>query len=183
MLATMRSWRHVNRVRAAARGAALGAESPGESLARELAVQAGLSGDIITQFPVKTDTGVAWCDILVGCHVIEFDGRVKYRPPTSGGFATDGPDEVVWKEKVRERDIASHGLAVSRVFWDDCLGPRRTAAIDRLARAHGEACRRFGTSLPADVAAFARQMDKARDARLRREFLAVDRYRSIPKSA
>ena len=43
----------------------------------------------------------------IGCHVFEFDGRVKYRRTEDGGVADRPPDEVVWEEKKRERLICA----------------------------------------------------------------------------
>ena len=183
VLASMWSWRHVNRARAAAHDAVLGAESPGETLARDLAIEAGLGDGIITQFPVEITNGIAWCDLLVGCHVIEFDGRKKYELSSDGGFAGESPAAVVWREKVRERDVNGRRLGVSRVFWDDCLGPGRRTALERLAREHDDVCRRYGTEPPPDVIAFAHRMWAARQARLERDFREVELFRASSISA
>lgn len=181
VIASMRSWRHITRVRAAARAAVLGAESPGETLARDLAIEAGL-GTPMTQFPIEVSAGTAWCDLLVGSHVIEFDGRRKYVPTNSGGLAAD-PHEVLWHEKVRERDIASHGLGISRVVWDDCFGTARQRTLTYLAEQHQAFERRFGRTPPPEVTAYAERFTAARRARLEREFRPVSRIRSMPWSA
>ena len=55
----------------------------------------------------------------IGCHVFEFDGRVKYRRPEQGGVADRPADEVVWDEKKRERLICAEGLGLSRIIWED----------------------------------------------------------------
>lgn len=170
VIASMRSWRHITRVRSAARSAVLGAESPGETLARDLLGELGLTS-AVTQFPVETAKGVAWCDLLVGCHVVEFDGRAKYRPTTAGGLATSSTDDVVWQEKVRERDIASLGLGISRVFWNDFFGKERARTLRRLADEHRAITSRYGASPRAGVVAYAERMADARDRRLRRAML------------
>jgi len=170
VITSMWSWRHVTRVREAARAADPGAETPGETLTRDLVVQLG-AGLPITQFPVEVSHGTAWCDLILGCHVIEFDGRRKYRPTDQGGDARGDPAEVIWKEKVRERDVTSHGLGISRVFWDDAMPSARQRTLARLHTEYDATCRRFGTVLPPGVDAYARKMWAARAERLRRDRL------------
>jgi hypothetical protein len=160
----MKSWPGVTRCRRAATLADPGADTPGETLARLMVLELGL-GVPETQFPVPIADGIAWCDLRLGRHIIEFDGRRKYRNVGQGGDATGSPEHVVWAEKVRERDIAAHGLGISRVFWDDCIGRARRATIDRLRGEYAATARRFGTELPTDLAAFAMSMA---DRRLRR---------------
>ena len=160
----MKSWPGVTRCRRAAEVADPGADSPGETLVRLMILELGL-GIPETQFPVQTGRGIAWCDLRIGRHIVEFDGRRKYRSVADGGDAERDADDVVWDEKVRERDVASHGLGVSRVFWDDCLGRARRATMDRLRQEYVATVNRFGSELPADVADFAVRMA---DRRLRR---------------
>jgi hypothetical protein len=124
-------------------------------------------GSPVTQFPVPVSKGTAWCDLRVGRHIFEFDGRRKYRPTTDGGDADLTPAEVVWNEKVRERDIASHGLGISRVFWQDCLPAGRVEAMKRLQREYTASVRRFGTKLPDDLEAYAMRMAAERQRRIR----------------
>jgi hypothetical protein len=176
VLAGMWSWPHVRRARRAAAHACLGAESPGETLIRLMAVELGL-GEPVVQFPVRTRNGTAWCDLLVGRHVFEFDGRGKYVEVERGGYADRPLEEVIWSEKVRESDLTGQGLGVSRFFWHDCYGPGRTAGLARMLREYTATVRRLGTELPPDVAAFAEQMYEQRDRRLRRRFVAAERMR------
>ena len=166
VLATMRSWPGVTRARRAAGVADPGADTPGETLMRLIVLALGI-GDPVTQFPVPVSRGTAWCDLRVGRHIFEFDGRRKYRPTTAAGDAEVPPDEVVWNEKVRERDIASHGLGVSRVFWQDCLPAGRGDAAARLQREYNASARRFGTKLPDDLEAHALRMAAERQRRIR----------------
>jgi hypothetical protein len=121
----------------------------------------------VTQFPVPVSNGVAWCDLRVGRHIFEFDGRRKYVDAAAGGDAARSADEIVWAEKARERDVAAHGLGVSRIFWDDCLGRARKTTMDRLSREYYATVRRFGTELPPDLAAFAMRLADKRMRRIR----------------
>lgn len=164
VLAQMRCWPGVTQSRRAAEVADPGADTPGETLTRLMLLELGL-GRPMTQFPVPTETGVAWCDLLIGRHVIEFDGRRKYQRRVDGGDAERSADEVVWAEKLRERQIASHGLGVSRVIWSECLGRSRAQTKQRLLSEYAATARAFGTRLPAELVDFAARMA---DVRLRR---------------
>jgi len=166
VLRDMKSWPRVTQARRAAILADPGADTPGETLVRLMLLELGI-GVPVTQFPVPVGRGVAWCDLRVGRHIFEFDGRRKYRDRVDGGDAEQPPDEILWAEKVRERDVASHGLGVSRVFWDDCLGRARQATMERLRREYSATQRRFGTELPADLADFAVRMAAVRMRRVR----------------
>ena len=103
----------------------------GSPCARILLDELGL-GPVETQFAVRLPTGTVWCDMRIGCHVFEFDGRVKYRRPEEGGVADRPADEVVWDEKKRERLICAEGLGVSRIIWEDLWGAARERAKARL---------------------------------------------------
>lgn len=166
VLAGMRCWPGVTQARRAARLADPGADSPGETLTRLMLLELGI-GTPVTQYPVPVPGGVAWCDLRIGRHIVEFDGRRKYRSVTDGGDAAKPADDVVWQEKVRERDIAAHGLGVSRVFWGDCLGSARAATMDRLHREFLSTVRRFGTRLPDHLEEFALRMADVRMRRIR----------------
>ncbi|HWJ11007.1 MAG TPA: hypothetical protein VNS46_16620 [Nocardioides sp.] len=138
--------------RAARRAVALadpGAETVLETLARELVLEAGI-GEPQTQFPVRTDRGIVWCDIVVGNHVIEPDGEIKYTAVADGGLSAD-PRRTVFDEKLRERAITDRRLVVTRVVWEDHWGRRRAQAIARLQRDHAESVERFGADLPEEL--------------------------------
>lgn len=140
-------------VKAARRSVALAdprAETPHESLGRHLVLEAGL-GAPETQFPVQTDRGIFWCDLRVGNHVIETDGRIKMRSIENGGVAVD-VEQAAWDEKLRQRAISDRRLVVSRVVWEDHWPPRRQAAIRRLQAAHAESVERFGPELDPTLA-------------------------------
>ena len=124
-------WPGITRSRESVVYADPGAESIGESLSRILLEELGL-GPVETQFAVRLPTGTVWCDLRIGCHVFEFDGRVKYHRIEDGGVAARPAGEVVWDEKKRERLICAEGLGMSRIIWDDFWGPARGRALDRL---------------------------------------------------
>ncbi len=122
-LAVQRSWPGITKARAAVNLADAGAETPGESLARLLVLELGI-GEPHTQFPVRVDRTVFWTDIRVGCHVFEFDGRIKFNRPDRGGVAERPAEEVVWDERKRQRLICSEGLGMSQTHLGRLLGRR-----------------------------------------------------------
>ena len=156
-LQLMWSWPHITRSRAAVELADPGAESIGESLLRLAVTELGI-GKPETQFPVRLSAGVAWTDLRVGCHVFEFDGRVKYRRIDQGGVAQRPAEEVVWDERNREREILGEGLGVSRVIWNELFGTARDRLKQRLLTEYADTARRFGTTLPPHLAQFAAEM-------------------------
>ena len=155
-LTSMTCWPHITRARAAVEHADAGAESVGESLARMLVLELGV-GPVSTQFPVRTGRGIAWCDLRVGCHVFEFDGRIKYLRREDGGVADRRVNDVLWDEKRRQNDVCSAGLGMSRIVWDDLWGAARTRALARLSAEYAVTRSRFGDRLPEHLARFARE--------------------------
>jgi hypothetical protein len=149
-LEPMHHWPNVTSARTSADLADPGAQNPGETLTRELVLELGL-GPVETQFPLWIGERVAWCDLRVGCHVFEFDGRIKYQRLEDGGLAVR-PDDVIWAEKKRERLICAEGLGVSRVIWEDFWGERRELAKQRLRAEYDVTVARFGSELPQDLA-------------------------------
>jgi Transcriptional regulator, AbiEi antitoxin len=145
-LEPMRNWPHVKRARAAVDLADPGAESVGETLARTLVEELGI-GRPQTQFGLTDGRREAWCDLRVGRHVFEFDGRIKYQRPQDGGVATRAPDEVVWHEKQRQDWVCGFGLGMSRIVWADFWGENRRWARQRLAREYAQTLSRYGDSL------------------------------------
>ena len=61
----------------------------------------------------------------------EFDGRVKYR---SASFGQD-PEEVVWREKLREDALRASGLTVARWTWAQAWGDAGAQMLRRLSAA------------------------------------------------
>lgn len=162
----MVSWPGVVAVREAVELADPGAENPGESLARLLVVELG-RGTPLTQFPLEVGGRTAWCDLLLGSHVIEFDGQQKYRRVEDGGVATTDPGEVVWLERARERAIIDHGLGVSRLVWDDLLPRNWARTRERIAREVEHTWRHRGPATPAHLQAYAARLAERRARRLR----------------
>jgi hypothetical protein len=154
---TMRGWPDSLVVRAVAEDADEGAESAGETLARELALELGLDAEIETQFPVQLREGVAWCDLRVGRHLIEFDGRLKYRSPEDGGVADRELEQIVWDERRRQSEVCAGGFGMTRLVWADFWGAARARALDRLAREYAVTVARFGARLTPQQAAFAQR--------------------------
>lgn len=147
----MTSWPGVRCARRVVGWADGRADGPGESLLR-LIVSELRQGTPEPQLGLGDGSRTVYCDLVLGRHVFEFDGRVKYQPHALGGLAED-PHEVLWKEKRRHDWITSHRLGVSRVVWADLMPGRWEATRARLAREHAATCRLFGTDL-ADLAPY-----------------------------
>jgi hypothetical protein len=154
-LALMRHWPFVSVARAAWQFSDPGAESPAESLGRILVAELDV-GTVFTQFAVDLGERTVWCDLRVGCHVIEIDGRVKYRPVQQGGLAEGDAAEIVWLEKLREREVCAVGLGMTRLIWDDFFGSARKRALERLRRDYNDTVARYGRTLPDHLETFAR---------------------------
>lgn len=163
-LELMRHWPHVTEARAAVDLSDPGAETPGESLTRLLVVESGI-GPIESQFPFLLGNSVAWVDLLVGRHIIEFDGRVKFRRAGDGGVATRPIEDVLWDERARQNELCALGFGMSRVVWDELLGRQRAATMARIKREYLITDTRFGSVLPTQVRHFA---DRMADERRRR---------------
>jgi hypothetical protein len=162
-LAGMTCWPSVTDARAAVRLADPGAETAGESLARLFVLELGI-GAPRTQFPVRAGGTTYWTDLLVGCHVFEFDGRLKYLRPDAGGVADRPVQDVVWDEKRRQQLICAEGLGMSRLTWDDFWGRARERAKQRVLAEYAVTLARFGTVLPEHLERFARDAVRRRSA-------------------
>jgi len=156
-LAPMRNWPHVRSARACVDLADGGAENPAETLGRILLHELGL-GPIETQFPVPVPSGVAWCDLRIGRHMFEVDGRVKFLRVDQGGVATRPVEDVLWDEKRRQTDVCANGLGMSRIVWQDFWEPHRDAARRRLTREFAVTRDRYGDVLPPELEEFAHRM-------------------------
>lgn len=146
VLATMPSWPGLAAARRAVTLADPGAESVGESLTRLLVLELGL-GPVETQFGLTDGRRTVFCDLRVQRHVIEFDGRVKYRGPEAGGFAGRPAEDVVWQEKQRQDFICGFKLGMSRVVWADLRPDVLARTRDRLRREILDTGARFGVSV------------------------------------
>jgi hypothetical protein len=156
-LEVMWSWRGVRTAREAVDRSDPGAESPVESLGRLFVEELGL-GRVETQFPVRIPDGVAWCDLRVGCHVVEIDGHRKYVEVARGGYATRPVDQVVRAERRRQTQVCGEGLGMSRLGYDDLWGAARVRAAQRLRDEYAVTLARFGDVLPPHLEEFATRM-------------------------
>jgi len=155
--ARMAGWPYSLTVRAVVKHADPGAESVIETLGRELLAECGL-GPVETQFPVPTPRGVAWCDLRVGRHLVECDGRAKSRPLIDGGLADRDLEQILWDERRRQREVCAEGLGMSRLVYADFWGDARERARERILREEEVTRRRFGTTLPPHLEEFACRM-------------------------
>ena len=146
VLARMHHWPGVRAARAAVDLADAGAESWTESLARGLVVDLGI-GRPETQFGLSDGGRTVWCDLRVGRHVFEVDGRVKY----ADADGRPGAD-TLWEEKKRQDFITGFKLGVSRLTFPD-LHSNRRAAKARILREYLDTTARFGTDI-ADLAPY-----------------------------
>ena len=163
-VAIMKHWPGGRAARRAVDLADPGAENMHETLGRELVMEAGI-GTPETQFPVRTSDGVRWCDLRVGNHVIECDGRIKYLAVEDGGVARTTASEVAWEERKRERLVKDRRLIVTRVYWEDYWGRRREAAIRRLRADAADAVRLYGVHLDPQLAREAAEIRRSGDRR------------------
>lgn len=129
--AVVSGWPGGTRARAAIELADGGAENVAESLLRLLVLELGL-GAPQTQFEVVAGGRRALVDLRLRNHLIEFDGKIKYRSARDGGVATTSPDEVVWREKQREDWLRAQGYGMSRVVWRELFGALREQTKARL---------------------------------------------------
>ena len=142
----MYRWPGITTARLAVESSDGGAESVGETLARMMLEELGI-GPVQTQFELRDAFRHARCDMRVGRHLVEFDGRTKYLRIENGGVAVVDPDRVVWEEKQRQDWLLGYRLGMSRLVWADFWGDRRRVAMARLAREYEQTCAAFGTSI------------------------------------
>ena len=162
----MRHHPHIARAHAALADSDAGAESVLETLGRELVASLDI-GEVQTQFAVGLAGGrVVWCDIRVGCHIFECEGRIKLVPVDEGGVASQSPETVVWKQQARRTEICAEGFGMSRIVWTDCFGPGRDRARDRLLKEYAVSEARFGRVPAPHLLRFAEAHPRSRAARL-----------------
>ena len=148
----MAGWPYSLTVNAVVADSDEGAESPGETLARELVLECGLGGTVETQFPVRTGAGIAWADLRVGRHLVEFDGRAKFRSTDHGGLREVDLEQLVWDERRRQHEMCAEGFGMTRLVYADYWGDRRERAIERLQQENAVTVARFGTALTSQQA-------------------------------
>ena len=161
-VAPMRSWPHVTRVREAVELSDPNADNLAETLCRLLVTELG-HGRPRTQFGITDGRRTAWCDLLLGRHIIEFDGRIKYQRAGEGGVASAPAAEVLWREKQRQDWLCGFRLGMSRLVWSDLWGAGRARALERLRREYLETVRLHGTSID-DLAPFVTRGPRPRPA-------------------
>lgn len=154
---TMWCWPDITRAKAAIEVADAAAESPGETLLRLVVLELGI-GVPEVQFAMRISRGVVWIDLRVGCHLFEFDGRVKFRSVEQGGLAERPVEDIVWDERERQRHICAEGVGMSRVTWDELFGRARKDTLARLGAEYAVTLARFGDVLPPHLTAFAEKM-------------------------
>ncbi|TGN63620.1 hypothetical protein EXE59_06405 [Nocardioides eburneiflavus] len=165
-LERMRHHPHIAQARAALADSDAGAESVLETLGRELVASLDI-GVTETQFAVRLTGGrTVWCDIRVGRHLFECEGRLKLVPVEEGGVASESADAVVWKQQARRTDICAEGFGMSRIVWADCFGPARDRARDRLRREYDVTEARFGREPTPQQSRFAQANPRRRSPRL-----------------
>ncbi len=162
----MRHHPYIARANAALMDSDSGAESVLETLGRELVSSLGI-GDMETQFAVRiAGDRVVWCDIRVGCHLFECEGRLKLVPFDRGGVASEPPEAVVWKQQGRRTDICAEGFGMSRIVWADCFEPGWERARDRLRKEYDVTEARFGREPAPHLLAFAKAHPRRTTPRL-----------------
>lgn len=138
-------WRGATIVQAAIDLADPGAENFAESAMRELVHSLGI-GWPTTQFGLRAEGRTVFCDVRVGRHLFELDGKVKFIPLADGGVADRDALEVLWAQKERQDFITGFKLGVSRVTYRD-LGVGRRQAVNRLRREYADTVARFGSDI------------------------------------
>jgi len=152
----MTCWPFVLVVRRVVTLADSGADSAGETLTRSLLLELGHSPQ--TQFGLTAGRRCVWCDLRVGRHVIEFDGRLKY------GVEGGADPRRLWEEKQRQDFVQSYRLGVSRVVWADLAPTRRAETKRRLDREIRATHDLFGSDIT-DLAAFRPTSPRPRPSR------------------
>lgn len=167
----MRYWPGVTTVRDVNASASAETDSIGETLAAELVTSLGF-GVPSYQFGLSADGRTAWCDLRLGRHVFEFDGRVKYQRVDDGGLASTDPNEIVWFEKKRQDWVCGFKVGMSRLVWDEAYtivtrGSALERVQERLTREYLDTCRRFGTDI-SDLTPYRPRGDRPRPGSIRR---------------
>lgn len=139
-------WPGSSAVRLAITNADHRAESVAETLGRDLVLSLGI-GKPELQFVLRDAGREVRCDLRIGRHIFEIDGKVKYRRPERGGVADTSPEQVLWEEKLRQDFIGGFHLGTSRIVWADFWGEQRERARIRLRREYEATIARFGKDI------------------------------------
>lgn len=144
--AGMTSWPGITVVRQCIAEADPDTDSLVETLSRDLVSELGY-GRPKTQFGLTDGRRTAWADLRLGRHLIECDGRAKYRPVDLGGWAEQEPEQVLADEKDRQDWFSGFKLGVSRITWAQHFGAERRHTLARVRREYLDTCARFGTDI------------------------------------
>ncbi len=150
--AVMTHWPFATIVRDVVASASPLTDSIAETLGRDFVTELGY-GVPQPQFGLTADDRTAWCDLRLGRHFFEIDGRLKLRPVATGGLSARAPEETLWDEKLRQDFVTGFKTGVSRLTWDDFFSHRRKRALERCRREFLDTCSRFGTDT-SDLAQF-----------------------------
>lgn len=144
--AVMRHWPFATVVRDVIASASPLTDSIAETLGRDFVMELGY-GVPELQFGLTADGRTAWCDLRLGRHMFEIDGRLKLRALSEGGLSAKPPEETLWDEKLRQDFVTGFKTGVSRLTWHDFFGQQRRRALDRCRREYLDTCTRFGTDI------------------------------------
>lgn len=157
---------HIARSQAAVRDSVAGAESPLETLGRDLVKSLGL-GEVEAQFAVGISGGrVVYADLRVNNHLFECQGLVKLVPVEDGGFAKEPARRVLRRQRGRQTEMTRQGFGMSEIYWEDCFEPRREEARRRLLSEYAVTERAFGRKLPEHLRRFADEHPRRRPSGL-----------------
>jgi hypothetical protein len=165
----MRSWPFVTVVEDVNASASPKTDSIGETLAAELVASLGF-GVPFLQFGLTADGRTAWCDLCLGRHMFEFDGRLKYFRVDETGAVLASAEEVVWFEKKRQDWVCGFKTGMSRLTWEDAFavvigGSALIGVQARLRREYLDTCQRFGTDI-SDLAPYRPRGERPRPAQV-----------------
>src|SRR3546814_5957522 len=104
-----------------------GAESVGETLARDFLSGLGL-GPVTTQFSVAAGGSVHFVDLRVGRHLVEFDGRVKYQRRDQGGVPID--HRRMWSGPRSAGRTTSVRRAMACPDWSGMTSDRKSTRLN-----------------------------------------------------
>ncbi len=158
--AAMTHWPYVSVVRDVVLAASPLTDSIAETLGRDFVIELGY-GRPQPQFGLSADGRTVWCDLRLGRHLFEIDGRIKLVPAALGGVATVSPADVLWEEKLRQDFVTGFKTGVSRLTWGDFFGRQRERALSRCRREYLDTCERFGSDI-ADLAPYRPRRPKPR---------------------
>ncbi len=127
-------------------------DSIAETLGRDFVIELGY-GVPQLQFGLTADGRIAWCDLRLGRHFFEVDGRWKLLPVLAGGLSAKPPAETLWDEKLRQDFVTGFKTGMSRLTGNDFFGQQRKRALERCRREYLDTCSRFGTDI-SDLAQF-----------------------------